>query len=225
MARLLRHWWGMFGVKKMRARSQGFTLIEILVALFIFAILAVMASIAIDNVMRDYRGMTKSNQAIGELQVAMIRFNRDVLQMVARPASGPQGNPIAPIIANSEQLEFTTADVNPFNKSRGDLRRVAYKLLGGNLVRLTWPVLDQAPTIEPLPQPVLSGIQELEFHFIDKTGKAYSYWPINNNESTDQSGSVNSLLTLPAAVELTMQVVGLGKVERTIPVSGAFNVG
>jgi len=68
-------------------------------------------------------------------------------------------------------LELTRGgELNYGSTPRSDLRRVAYRLKEGRLVRITWPVLDRAPVTEPLEAPLLGDVETFELRFYDASG-------------------------------------------------------
>ena len=84
------------------------------------------------------------------------------------------------------------------------MRRVAYRLKEGRLVRLTWPVLDRAPVSVPLEAPLLADVETFELRFVGATGASVDTWP------TATSG----LDVPPRAMEVTLAVKGVGRFKR-----------
>ena len=101
-------------------------------------------------------------------------------------------------------LELTRGgELNYGVAPRSDLRRVAYRLKEGRLVRITWPVLDRAPVTEPLEAPLLADVEIFELRFYGDSGQSVETWP------TATSGP-----DVPRAMEVTLAVKGLGRFKR-----------
>ena len=91
-------------------RQRGFTLLEVLIAIAIFALLAMATYRMLDSVLQTDRGQRQQEQRLRELTRAMAAFERDLLQVRLRPVRDPLGD-LLPALRGSSgrdtQLEFT----------------------------------------------------------------------------------------------------------------------
>ncbi len=197
-----------------RERVCGFTLIELLVALVIFGIFSMLAYAGLGRLL-DGRGRLSEEQRVWqELSQAFLRISddvaharsrgvRDVSGVVALPAF--VGRPFDPRALAEPSLELTRGgELNYGGGAQSDLRRVAYRLKEGRLLRITWPVLDRAPTTVPLEAPLLSDVEIFELRFYGATGESVDTWP------TAASG----IDVPPRAMEVTLAVKGVGRFKR-----------
>ena len=125
---------------------RAFTLIEILVALAVFAIIGVLSSRILLG-MVDVSSATADHAAtLAELQRAVSVVERDVQQLVRRSVRDEHGDPRDAVAVNDEALlELTRRGwQNPLGAPRAELQRVAYVLRDEKLIRLFWPILDRA---------------------------------------------------------------------------------
>ncbi|MGA7800016.1 MAG: type II secretion system minor pseudopilin GspJ [Gammaproteobacteria bacterium] len=164
-----------------RGRSAGFTLLELLVALTIFAVLAVMAYGGLETVL-DTRSQVEAKAArLANLQMVYSRMEQDIEQTVGRSIRDSYGDPRPALIGGTGQqptLELTRGGwTNPTGELRSTLQRVAYGLEKDQLVRLSWMVLDQAQDTKPYKQPMLAGVQEFRVRFLDQSGVWRDAWP------------------------------------------------
>ncbi len=164
-----------------RGRSAGFTLLELLVALTIFAVLAVMAYGGLETVL-DTRSQVEAKAArLANLQMVYSRMEQDIEQTVGRSIRDSYGDPRPALIGGTGQqptLELTRGGwTNPTGELRSTLQRVAYGLEKDQLVRLSWMVLDQAQDTKPYKQPLLAGVQEFRVRFLDQSGVWRDAWP------------------------------------------------
>jgi general secretion pathway protein J len=163
--------------------QNGFTLLEIMMALFIFAILATLVTGVLRTVIQAHARNDLAAQQLQDLQVALTLLQSDMQQMIDRPVLDRSGNALPSLIANTasnaNSLEFTRSGfVNPLaTDRRSTLQRVAYHLDGNNLVRETWMVLDRANTTQSAKNTLLSGVKSLKFRFMGLQNQFYDYWP------------------------------------------------
>lgn len=197
-----------------RARAPGFTLIELLVALVIFGIFSVLAYAGLGRLLDGRVQLTEEQRVWQELSQVFLRISddvaharprgvRDVSGLVSLPAF--VGRPFDSRALAEPSLELTRGgELNYGGGAQSDLRRVAYRLKEGHLVRLTWPVLDRAPVSVPLEAPLLADVETFELRFVGATGDPVDTWP------TATSG----LDVPPRAMEVTLAVKGVGRFKR-----------
>lgn len=153
----LRHLSGYPSVQSLSSQrhSQGFTLIELMVALVIFAMLAVVGWQVFDGLNRAKVGTKKHAQALSDLQYAYLQLQNDFTQVVvwgnasastnnANIANNANGNSLGQQI-KPEQTGFYLspqgvsfvrfADPDPRYQNTPTLIRVAYVVADGKLVR------------------------------------------------------------------------------------------
>jgi len=198
-----------------RARASGFTLIELLVALVIFGIFSVLAYAGLGRLLDGREQITEEQRVWQELSQVFLRLSddvaharprgvRDVSGLVSLPAF--VGRPFDSRALAEPSLELTRGgELNYGSGSQSDLRRVAYRLKEGRLVRLTWPVLDRAPVSVPLEAPLLADVETFDLRFLGATGDPVDTWP------TATSGGLD---VPPRAVEVTLAVKGVGRFKR-----------
>ncbi len=196
----------------MKARAgRGFTLLELLVALAIFAVLAVLAYGGLSTVLHARDRTDQAAKRLGELQSAMLLLSRDLRQAAPRPIRDEFGDARAALLGVSEgepRLELTRAgNANPANLQRSTLERVGYALDGGTLYRLYWAVLDRSPDSQPQKVSLLTRVDELSLRYQDAQGQWHDSWP----PLTANGGPPPAL---PVAVEVGLQLADWGRITR-----------
>jgi general secretion pathway protein J len=84
-----------------RARSSGFTLLELLVAMFIAAVIFAMGYGTINQAVKNRTGLQEQQQKLLELQTAVRTMEQDFVQLVQRPIRDPVGGTYQPcLVAN-----------------------------------------------------------------------------------------------------------------------------
>jgi len=208
-------------VKLPRNRFSGVTLIELLVALLIFGIFSVLAYAGLMRLL-DGRARLADEQRVWQaLSQVFSRISDDAAHArsrTVRDAGGftlPAfvGRPFDPRALAEPSLEMTRGGELNYGKGvQSDLRRVAYRLKEGRLVRLTWPVLDRGPVTAPLEAPLLDGVETFELRYHGASGappdKGGSGAP---PDTWPPAGRIDDL---PRAVEVTLAVKGVGSFKR-----------
>ena len=203
----------------MRAAIRGFTLIEMLIVLGVFALLGVIASQIVSGVINNQIIIAERGARLAAVQRAMQILQRDVIQLQARGIRDELGDPIGPLLidsgVNSERLiEFTRQGWrNPLGQKRAELQRVAYLIKEDILYRAYWSVLDRAPDSEPRLQRLLGDVDRLEFFALDVSGGEHSFWPLIGDLAADPNSQV-------AAIMMRIEIKPFGLVERIWPVPG-----
>ncbi len=201
----------------MRPNSRGFTLIEILIALVIFAIMGVLAAMSLQSMIRTHSMLKKSDASLTQLQIAITLMRRDIIQVIDRPIIDSDGTSEAAFVGTGgNQIVFTRTGLqNPLNISmQSNMQRVGYVLEGDKLIRLTWDVLDQPPRAEPEKQVLLNHVQSLQWQFLTDKNQLVSTWPPaqgSNLKMQNQS-------SLPKVVEMVMHIENQGVVQGIFPI-------
>ena len=188
----------------------GFTLIEVLVALAIFAVMAVTAYRGL-SVMLDARArVEQENRQWRNLALFFARLENDLGAVLDRPVRGASGlilpalsgKPLA-VAENDAQLALTRSGYADQVGVPGAPQRVGYRLRGADVELLTWTVLDQAPRSGPDAAPALKGVKEFALRYLDRSGNWQPQWPpAGQNEG------------LPAALEVRVGLLSGVEVRR-----------
>lgn len=187
--------------------DRGFTLLELMIVLGIFAVLAVMAYGGLNSVLTSRAHIARSLERTGALQKAYLRLRDDLQQLRARPVRDGYGEPQAALVAlHDGRVEFTRGGWrNPLSLPRSTLQRVTYRVDDQQrLVREAWPVLDRAQDSEPTPTVLLDRVEEARWRFLDASLQWQDRWP-----PTTIAGSAG--VEPPRAVELTLGTADLGE--------------
>lgn len=198
-------------------KTKGFTLIEILVALLIFAIIGILAAMSLKTIISAHRKLKIVDHHLLQLQLSMTLMRRDLLQVIDRKVRDANGDQEPAFLAHGPMdITFTrTGLVNPLNMRRqSNMQRVGYALQGDQLVRLTWDVLDEPPGAKPESQVILSGVQSLSWQFITNTGTTSEVWP----PATGSNMQREMASDLPKVVLLVMRLKKEGVIQGVFPI-------
>lgn len=195
-----------------RSRANGFTLLEILIALAVFTVMAAMAYSSLNALIAVSEGGQRSLDRVAAVQRAMHRFESDLVQFVHRGVRDNFGDARPALIANARNtypLEFTRRGWrNPLGRARSSLQRVAYRVEDSELVRYYWRALDRPPQAEPLTVELLDDVDRMATRFADQRGTWHEQWP-----PTDVPPSARPV---PVAIEIQLELADLGEIRRLV---------
>lgn len=193
--------------RKVSTAQSGFTLVEMMVALFIFSLLSVAGVVLL-------RGAVNSNEVtdaklgdMAQMQRLVSLMETDLSQALPRPYRNEQGDRVAAFISETGAngrgsngqgfLSFTRGgQSNINNEPRSNMQRVSYQLNDDRLERLQYEMTDGGSISEPAK--LLDGISDLELRFRDKRGQWIRNWPTER------------LSDMPRAVEIRFEQNGRG---------------
>ena len=192
-------------------RNTGFTLLELLIALAIFAIIGVAAYSGLDTSLLLRSQVEQSGQRLGEIQFALQLLERDLEQAIARPVRNSYGSYQPALQANAgSDVLFTLTRAgwdNPLHAPRSQLQRVEYRLRERTLWRVYWPSLDGNE--EARESALLGGVDEVRLRWLDKARSWQTNWPV-------QADTEGTNATLPLAAEVQLNLSDWGEITRLL---------
>ena len=204
----------------MNAPTRGFTLLELLVALAVFSIMAVAAYSGLRNVLYTRAAVEEQNRRLAAVQLAVYRLEQDIEQATPRGVRDEYGEPQGALLGGAltdDRLILTRAGWdNPLGQPRASLQRVAYRLRDGRLWRLHWPVLDRGGLIEPRETLLLERVRDFKVQFLDQDDWRDD-WPPPSSSTDDRKPDPDRL---PRAVEIRLTLEDWGEITRLLPLPG-----
>ena len=205
----------------MKKGQRGFTLIEVIVAVAIAAILSVMAFQAMQQAMKNRDDIKRHAARLRAMQYTMRSLVQDLSQLNPRPVRQPVGVDYLPAIAIStdNQFIFTRGGwSNPTGLERSSLQRVRYTFRDNVLYRDYWLVLDATLDPQPISRQLLDGVQNFQVRFLDESHNWQQTWPPAS--ATGGAATLIEQARLPLAVEITLELKDFGVLTRVIEVPG-----
>lgn len=161
--------------------QRAFTLLELLVALAIFAVLALLAYGGLNGLMNTRAATEERAEELHRLQMTYRILERDIEQWVPRPVRNEFGESEASLRAGQRidaAFELTRGGWrNPAEQPRSTQQRVAYTVRDNALLRYQWPTLDRAPDAKPREQTLLEDVDEVRLRFLDQADQWQERWP------------------------------------------------
>lgn len=192
-------------------KQLGFTLLEMLLALVVFAMLGMATYSVLHNTVNSHEIIKLRNEQLTELQRAFVIIESDFVQLAQRKArvNGEEPNEALFIaqeyLFESEGIGFAFVRDGWTNPAmvlpRSEMQPVIYRLFEGQLQRLYFNFVDANFGAEPRIQPLLSEVESMTLEYFD--GKEWQ------ESLTEKS--------LPPLVKLIIESKVYGKIERIFP--------
>lgn len=200
------------GPRRAPARQAAFTLVELLVALAIFALLAAFAYRGLDAMLQSREALQQESRKWRDLSLFVARLERDLAAVLDRQATGASGTALAPVSSSLETpvsregLALTRSGSPLQENALAAPQRIAYRLREGRVERLAWASVDAAPRDEPAAVPVLADVSQLAFRFLAPRGEWRTQWGLPGNAAERP----------PAAIEVTLQLASGERIVRLV---------
>ncbi len=150
-------------------RDAGFTLIEVLIAMFIFALISAGTMTALTTSLRGKAQMDTRLETIETLATARALMSSDFSNLTARPARDAYGGMERYMLFGDGEVlvSFMRAGrPNPGGlETRSEFQRVSYIMDNGNLIRRAQLQTNPAPQSNSSDRILLSGISDIEVRF------------------------------------------------------------
>jgi general secretion pathway protein J len=180
----------------MQRQARGFTLLEVLVAISIFALIGLASYRVLSSVIQADERLAARNTELRTVNRAFWLMQQDIEQLVQRPVRGADGAAQSYLEVNSGEMPllFTRAGrANPLGLPRSSMQRVAYRVDHHPdydqpdsphyredrwyLLRYTWLELDGSGDREKaLTQVLLPDIEKLVVNVFTENGLE-TEWP------------------------------------------------
>lgn len=200
-------------------RQRGFTLLEILVATVILAVMGMIA----------YRGIAEARVAVGNAEGHLDRLRQvqravqlvvaDFRTVTQRKVREPIGDGFrATILRDPNSVSLVELSRGGWSNGaglpRGTVQRVVYRVEDDKLIREHWNVMDPTLATPVVKRELLDGVDRVEIRYLTSGREWIAEWPQFNN--TRDFGFYER----PLAVEITLVLEDYGEVRRLVEISG-----
>lgn len=204
--------------------AKGFTLIEVLIALVITAIVGAMSYAGLDAAIDALENQEKHQEDLNELNTLFSIMGRDFRQAISRSVRDEFGDSEAALYAEDDAfvtLKLTRLgwrNPRPDAISRSEMQRVEYRLEDKKLIRKFWYVLDRTSDEYGAESVLLNNVTELKFRFLSpavaiegqqRAAQWVESWPLPS-----ASGGQGNKSSLPMGIELTIDIENFGQIKR-----------
>ncbi len=205
-------------------RQRGFTLLELIVAMLVFSLFAVMAYGGLRSVL-DSRLATETHLSrLSDLQMAVGLFRRDLAELIPYWQVDEEGKLTQALQYRRGQLDFIRGGYpNPQQLPRSNLLQLSYRLAGDELVRFSKSPVYSDQKQEKAPPPtktiVLSGLSLISYRFLDAKQQWHANWPPSSTLLPGMEPAEAN--ALPTAVEVTLVLEKEGEFRFLVTTPGS----
>lgn len=194
--------------------NEGFTLLEVLIAIAIFSLISLSSFTIFDTVLSADETAKQHSERHNELQRAFIILERDITQIARRSVRLNGEAPLDKFLQTSGNAFVSEEQALAFVRHgwtnpglllpRSDMQAVAYRLVDETLERLHFNFVDAVVGEEPKIRPLITDISALTFEYYD--GKKWQKtW---------------SEISLPLAIAIDVDTNDYGLIRRQFLVAG-----
>ena len=195
------------------ASPAGFTLLEVLLALTIAALLAITGYRGLSLLLDSDQRLAAQSRQWRSLDQFFARLESDLRKAVPRGVRGPGGDEPALLLTAGNAVSGAYATMLRFSRAGGESgaagvgagQRIEYRLHGNNIELAYWPYLDNPPGSEPVSYSLLDGVASFRVRSYAPRGQWVDSWPLA------ATADVN---VLPRALRVELQLASGETLER-----------
>lgn len=198
-------------------RQSGFTLMEVLIAVTITAVIGLGVWQVINGVVNSRDRVNELAEEFDRIQRAMLLLERDITQVVNRPARDVYGD-FQPALTSREEgyalLLTRQGWRNPLGLRRSGLQRAGWEYTGTELFRRYWPTVDQGQEDNSENVLLLEDVTAFDVRFMNSERAWQEDWPSDDDLAGLTPGERPDF-PLPLGIEITMEHERFGELVRT----------
>lgn len=186
-------------MQTIRRSQKGYTLVEVLTALFIFVIVMAIVSYSLIQVINNVNILKKTEKRLAQIQMMLSIVTFDLSQIINKETEQK-----ASFYTETNKLHFIkTGNINPhYQYNRSSLEEIEYRLENSKMIKASKEVDKNSFK----PQILLEEVVSLKWVFIDDKFKEYTLWPPTQDWRFEK----------PIAIKLIIELSDIGLIEKIV---------
>lgn len=186
-------------------KTRGFTLLELLIALSVFAVVSLLSYQGLSSVINTKVALDAQRESLRELNLALGIVARDLSSALLRPTRDSNNRAVAALSGDSLNLEFARISAGALAQG---VERVRYSVSRGALLRERYVSADPGFGPPSERRELLRGVERISWRYFSPEGAWSERYP-NGDIAAAQA-------RLPRAVELNLSINGVGELRRIV---------
>lgn len=183
---------------------KGFTLIELMIAVIIFSVIAVVSYRMITSLVITNEVASSAQNKWGDLSLVMSSFSNMRERVIPLVGRDQEGNILPAIYGKAglsgmydSQLEATlSGTVGDPVFGNNPPKRVGYRFYRGSLYLVNWPFLNRVLTTRPEINLFIDNVQNFEVTYLYPDNQWRNAWPPDGGDPTIFPRAIKILLSL-----------------------------
>lgn len=197
--------------------SRGFTLLEVLIAIGITAVIGLGVWQVLSGIIQSRDRVDELAVQFDRLQRTMLFLERDITQAVNRPARDIYGDFDYALTSRENDFALLLTRQgwrNPLGIRRSNLQRVGWEYTGDTLRRRYWVSVDQGQEDESRDALMLENVIDFRIRFLGDQQQWRDNWPDEDSMASQTLGARPDM-AFPRGLEVTIEHERFGELTRT----------
>jgi len=200
-------------------KQQAFTLLEIIIAMAIAALIGIGAMSLLDSATLGHKKIQGQGERYNQIERTLLFLSSDIQQLAPRKFRDEFGDKKDNLTGDdsigSTQLSFTRLGRrNPAGLPRSNLEKLTYLVEDESLKRVSYAYPDGMSLEQGASREMLDQVSSFSVEFFD--GEEWTdFWPVDDGNLGQQTDAN----PLPVALKVKLQLNDLGLVERLYVIS------
>jgi len=189
--------------------QRAFTLIEILIAMSIFAVMTAMAYGGLNSILTAQEQIEASSDDLNQLQNLFLFLQQDLYHASAKSTRDQFGN-VVDSFKGGQNTQVLMGFVRSISPQEGEFPflNVSYQIEDGALIRVLWPANGQPNYEQRYKQELVKDVESVDVQFYYQ--RWHNLWPPLNSSSEEE------IPKLPLGIEFKLVTKRWGLITRVI---------
>lgn len=200
------------------ARHSGFTLVEVLLALVIMAMIAMLSAQAFNTASSGSAATREAMDRIAAIDRTFVLIETDLRNAIPKVLTDSFGKPLPPLyVADSDDYWMTVMRgglANPLFLPRTEEVRVGYRYIEESIWRDTWYNGRETDQEDARAQKILEGVTSMSVRVLPPQSNTGSVSISGGPWLQDWPQGQQQMDVLPSAIEVTLELEDMGEVTR-----------